>query len=771
MKNRFCFIIVLFVGLLIAFKSHCLACSTFMLKKGDSFIVGFNDDEYLDYFPGYIFINKRGMTKTSFSIKNLFGESDNSPKIQWTSKYGSVTFNPMGREFPFRGINEAGLFISNMYLDETDYSDTNTNPHLLGHQWVQYLLDNYQSVDELIRNLPQLVPEFCKWHFFVSDKKGHYACISYINGEPKIFTCESMPIPVLCNTYYKLEMLSIQEYQGFGGARNLYTASGDTRFIHAATMIKNYHPEQSKPGVEYGLEILKQLERGNNKWSVVIDLNQSKVYFHTSLNRKVKYFNYTDFDFSINSPVKMFDLNSDLEGDVTKHFLPYTFKLNKKFAAEYFIILNEINNWGLTKIALDEVVKRVANFPETTKPSNSQKDLAPHVFRYSGVIFNASNQRQVLVGNHETGIDKDAKVWFLPAEKGELGRVFFGFQNADPVGGMNDQGLFYDKVVFYQGKPAPLSTEKTTYQGNIYEKILEECSNVDQAIGIIRKYHIPELGFNQVMFADRSGASVIVTWDEQKNELEFIRKNPNHQILGDRDIPAPKFIIDSENTSISHFRSMLEATHHETATVYSNIYDLKKGEIYLYYLNDYRNPVKINLAAELSKGKHIYDLYALFPQKKYTGLDSLLDKYYSPTNKGVIILLLIILLSPFIVWPVIYVIKRSKVNEEPEMHSKRQSLIARIIASLSSILCFVLLYFVIKYPLLIPKYGLNVCGSIIGLIPVAVMILTGAEIFSIIMLWKGKNWSLLERSHYLLLILINISSIYLLSNLNSVVGW
>jgi hypothetical protein len=43
-------------------------------------------------------------------------------------------------------------------------------------------------------------------------------------------------------------------------------------------------------------------------------------------------------------------------------------------------------------------------------------------------------------------------------------------------------------------------------------------------------------------------------------------------------------------------------------TKYSNIYDLKSGDIYLYYLPNRDDQVKLSLAVELKKGAHYYDM-------------------------------------------------------------------------------------------------------------------------------------------------------------------
>jgi hypothetical protein len=50
------------------------------------------------------------------------------------------------------------------------------------------------------------------------------------------------------------------------------------------------------------------------------------------------------------------------------------------------------------------------------------------------------------------------------------------------------------------------------------------------------------------------------------------------------------------------------------ATKYSNVYDLKSGDIFLYPLPDRDDEVKLNLAVELKKGGHYYDMPQIHEQ-------------------------------------------------------------------------------------------------------------------------------------------------------------
>jgi hypothetical protein len=74
----------------------------------------------------------------------------------------------------------------------------------------------------------------------------------------------------------------------------------------------------------------------------------------------------------------------------------------------------------------------------------------------------------------------------------------------------------------------------------------------------------------------------------------------------------------SPKISVDLFRRILAATHldHEVGfsrpTVYSNIYDLKARRVYVYHFHNFENAVVIDLAEELKKGEHSYDLPSLF---------------------------------------------------------------------------------------------------------------------------------------------------------------
>src|SRR5687767_15825007 len=124
----------LLLALVLATAPVAFPCTTFCMAGDGESLFGRNYD--FEIGQGYVMTNARGVAKTSMA-----------GTLRWTSSYASVTFNQWGREFPMDGMNEAGLVIALMWLDETVYP-RDERPSLRVLEWIQYQLDNHRSVEE-----------------------------------------------------------------------------------------------------------------------------------------------------------------------------------------------------------------------------------------------------------------------------------------------------------------------------------------------------------------------------------------------------------------------------------------------------------------------------------------------------------------------------------------------------------------------------------------------------------------------------------------------
>lgn len=316
----------------------------------------------------------------------------------------------------------------------------------------------------------------------------------------------------------------------------------------------------------------------------------------------------------------------------------------------------------------------------------------------------------------------------------------------------------------------PSVTQKINYTGNLAEKILEDCSTVDQVVNFYRKYNEPNLGYTKFMFVDKTGASAIISWDWAKNDLSIINKENNYQLLGVGEWTLQQsFNKDTRRITVERFRALLEATRQEYKTVYSNIYDLKKGEIYIYNQSNFDYAVKLKLVDEIKKGKHFYKLSELFPKNQKNYVVNYHKNVYSTTQGILIIFFIVILLSPFIKWPITFLKNLRKHKSDELVQNNRISLVARLIAVANCSISLVLLYYLTEFWNLISKYGLSILGLVIGLLPVLIVILIIGETVVSTILWQKNYWTPGERVYYILLILIQIFEIFLLINLKNVI--
>jgi HEAT repeat protein/protein-S-isoprenylcysteine O-methyltransferase Ste14 len=253
------------------------------------------------------------------------------------------------------------------------------------------------------------------------------------------------------------------------------------------------------------------------------------------------------------------------------------------------------------------------------------KEALKKIEKISCTIVMAARDGLVLVGNNEDRNHLQTIVTFLPASGGNYGRIIFGYDDAPVQGGMNDQGLFIDGNALRPTgwKPDP---GKPTFNGNVMMVVLGKCATCEDVQAFFEKSNFPALERARFPVADRSGASMVVEYG--RGGVQFIKSDTWYQIatnfvmsnITDRNYPcwryktADKMLSEAKSLSVDLIREVLEKTHQEGGglTVYSNIYDLKKGLIHVYNLRNFKEAVVLDLAEELKKGERRIQLPSLF---------------------------------------------------------------------------------------------------------------------------------------------------------------
>lgn len=357
------------------------SCSTFFLSTVEDKVVGHNLDDYIEV-PGLVIANLRNVAKENINWQDLKGfRSRLRPRVQWVSKYGSITCNTFGKEFPDGGLNEAGLYIGEMTLLGTRYPTGQGLPKIYHNQWMQYILDNFETVEQVLASLSKVVIEgHCQWHFFAADKHGQASVIEFLNGEAIIHTGDQLPVKVLCNAAYAQEIAHLPEYQGFGGTKPVdrdNNQENDERFPQAAFMLQQYETQISTrqanlpTAVAKAFAILAKLDCGNNKWSIIFDINQMRVYFHTYRVREIKHADFSSFDLSGKAPAMILDIHQPGSGDVSGQFRAYSAAANRAAIHDMWAGV-DFGKPLLNKFFKPWLVSKLSNYP---KKFHAQKDM------------------------------------------------------------------------------------------------------------------------------------------------------------------------------------------------------------------------------------------------------------------------------------------------------------------------------------------------------------------------------------------------------------
>jgi len=245
---------------------------------------------------------------------------------------------------------------------------------------------------------------------------------------------------------------------------------------------------------------------------------------------------------------------------------------------------------------------------------------------FSCTIFYLTNDTIILAGNNEDWKDPFSKMWFYPPANNKHGWIKFGWESGFPQGGMNDQGVFWDGTSGpYLGMPYS-EVNKEKYPGPLMQKIIEECANIEEAITVFSKYYCEDQYRAQYLVGDSQfnsiiveGDSIISMPDDYLILTNFYHSNPQ---LGGypcwRYDIAMEMITNSQYYSTYLVGSILAATHQDGKypTQYSQIYDLKKCQIYLFYYHNYEEFIVIDLKEELKKGYRSLDIPILFSKTK-----------------------------------------------------------------------------------------------------------------------------------------------------------
>jgi len=230
----------------------------------------------------------------------------------------------------------------------------------------------------------------------------------------------------------------------------------------------------------------------------------------------------------------------------------------------------------------------------------------------SCTIFVLTNGQQVLFCNNEDWSNPKTRIWFVAAGDGHYGCAYVGFDDGWAQGGLNTKGLAFDWVAGYMEKWKPERGMKNV-RGNPSERMLETCATIEEAIAFYKMHREPSFSRARILIADRAGTSVII--GVRDGHLQFEKANQSRG-FGYRGAIAETMLAKSSEPTVANGAIILRACLQkgQYATKYSNVFDLKSGNIFIFQFPEREDTVNLNLANELRKSSHYYDMALIHQQ-------------------------------------------------------------------------------------------------------------------------------------------------------------
>jgi penicillin V acylase-like amidase (Ntn superfamily) len=356
------------------------ACTSFCLDNGDHCVFGANQDNTLEI--GLLFINKRNVLKTTWD------PSTSGEYARWISRYGSVTVNFVGFQMAWAGMNEAGLMISTMSVEEGQGPTPDERPPFERPFWVQYQLDNHRTVEQVFASDAQIrIAAPATDHYLVCDRTGSCATIEFLNGKMVYHTAGSLPVKALTNNTYDESVNAWKESL----IRKDQTEDNSLwRFTTVANRVKAFRPSSADEAIAYAFDTLAAASRPDTVWSFVFDPENLRVHYRTNHNPRIHFLDLSKLDFSCSTPVRLLDVHADVSDDISSELVSYTHAASFAHSTRFFSQYEGVN---LSPFILDTLLWGLESFSCQDGEISRQADmmryypLLPQTVSWAGLFI------------------------------------------------------------------------------------------------------------------------------------------------------------------------------------------------------------------------------------------------------------------------------------------------------------------------------------------------------------------------------------------------
>ena len=325
--------------LLFLAQFSALACTRVVYQGPNGTIITARSMDWKEDIQTNLWLFPRGMDRNGMAGPN---------SVTWTSKYGSIVAS--GYDISSTdGMNEKGLVANLLWLAESKFPPYDgSQPGLTVAAWVQFVLDNFQTVEEAVNALSQEqfvivtseIPgsnRIATLHLAISDTLGDNAIFEYLDGKLNIYHDHSYVVMTNSPTYE--QQLAINDYWKEVGGLNMLpgTNRAADRFVRASfyvhaipqtddiqVAIASMFGVIRNCSVPYGITTPDQPNISSTRWRTVSDQKNKRYYFDGALVPNVFWVDLKKANFSESASVMKLSLTHGevYSGDALEHFKP-----------------------------------------------------------------------------------------------------------------------------------------------------------------------------------------------------------------------------------------------------------------------------------------------------------------------------------------------------------------------------------------------------------------------------------------------------------------
>jgi choloylglycine hydrolase len=324
---------------LMAAESHqALACSSFALPQ--STFLGQNFDWHVGH--GQILVNQKNEKKRSLKMF----ETDQS--VGWVSRYGSLTFNQIALDHPISGMNQAGLIVVASENFGEGNAKAENRPTVNEYQWVQYQLDNFATVKEVMDHaseigISSLLQEL---HYLVCDATAQCAAfeVSIAHQQLKVYQAGDFAIRVLTDTTYMDALKKYLIYQAHGAPKiQIDPFNSNDRFLSLASKLSLLTGLWHEPfSLDLVLNLLATVKQsGFTQWQFAFDSTAKIIKYQVESTKAAGVLDLTRFDFASDAGAQAVDIHEYIKNS-PQAFHPMTHEDNVELVTQSMSYLGSV---------------------------------------------------------------------------------------------------------------------------------------------------------------------------------------------------------------------------------------------------------------------------------------------------------------------------------------------------------------------------------------------------------------------------------------------